>query len=296
MATDLDAKTPPKAFGDSRPTPKPVASRARLFRPLVIPLSTETNQPSPYIRICVKRKGVAVTWLYAIGSSRPRHQRPSPRGVNAQATDCGHSVSGGKSTDSASPAFARSLAAQQLTSVADVGFAIRILRMRPDAAERLVVVHARNVDPRNLKENNVIPIGGPRSNPWTGLFEDRLNFRFDFSGERAWVRIRDARPQPGEPLFYETKGRGGTATQAFARLALAPNLNYTGRVFADRRDHHRSHGSGHRVLPRRAGRPVPDRRAGTAVVGGQRIRDSAGDHGNRRDGAQFAHHRPPPAP
>jgi hypothetical protein len=139
-------------------------------------------------------------------------------------------VPGGRSTDSASPAFARILAARQLTSVADVGFAIRILRLRPDAAERLVVVHARNVGPRNLKENNVILIGGPRSNPWTGLFEDRLSFRFDFSGERAWARILNARPQPGEPPVYETEGRDGTATRAFARIALVPNLDHTGRV------------------------------------------------------------------
>jgi len=133
-------------------------------------------------------------------------------------------------SEPAAQRFARSVAAQQLTSVADVGFAIRLLRARPDAAERLVVVHARNVGPRNLKDDNIILIGGPRSNPWIGLFDDRLSFRFEFSGDRAWARIVNVKPQAGEPATYQTEGSNGTATRAFARIALTPNLNNTGRV------------------------------------------------------------------
>ncbi len=126
--------------------------------------------------------------------------------------------------------LARRLTSTQLTSLADLGFAMGLIRLRPDAAERIQVVHARNVSPRSLKENNVILLGGPRSNPWAVLYEDRLNFRFDFAAGQPSARIRNSAPQPGEPAAYETEGREGNLTRAFARVALVPNLNQTGRV------------------------------------------------------------------
>jgi len=125
---------------------------------------------------------------------------------------------------------ARSIASQQLTSIADVGFAVRLLRVRPDAADRITVIHARNVGPRSLKEGNAILMGGPRSNPWAKLFEDRLNYRFDFSGERASARLANTRPRPGEPAFYETERRNDVVYKSFARIALVPNLDSSGRV------------------------------------------------------------------
>jgi hypothetical protein len=126
--------------------------------------------------------------------------------------------------------FAQSLAITQLTSMADVGFASGLVRMRPDAADRISVLHARNVGPRNLKDDNVVLLGGSRSNPWTELFEDRLNFRFDFSNGRTRASIVNTKPQAGEANRYETEGRTGRALRAFARMALVPNLNQTGGV------------------------------------------------------------------
>jgi hypothetical protein len=124
----------------------------------------------------------------------------------------------------------RSIASQQLTSIADVGFAMRLLRVRPDAADRIHIVHARNLGPRALKEGNAILLGGPRSNPWARLFEERLNYHFDFSGERASARIVNKRPRPGELALYETERRKDTVYKSFARIALVPNLDNSGRV------------------------------------------------------------------
>ena len=124
----------------------------------------------------------------------------------------------------------RSIFSQQITSIAGVEFALRLLRSRPDASDRIAVVHARNIGPRNLKEGNVILIGGPRSNPWASLFEDRLNYRFDFSGEQPASRLINSRPRPGEPAFYENDRRDGVVTKSFARIALVPNLDNSGRV------------------------------------------------------------------
>jgi hypothetical protein len=124
----------------------------------------------------------------------------------------------------------RSIASQQLTSVADVEFAVRLLRIRPDASDRIAVIHARNVTARNLKEGNAILLGGPRSNPWAKLFEDRLSYRFDFSGENASARLVNTGRRTGEPGLYETERRNGVVTKSFARIALVPNLDNSGRA------------------------------------------------------------------
>ena len=137
---------------------------------------------------------------------------------------------GAKAPESLDAAMVQRLATRQLTSVADVAFAIRILRMRPDASEQLLVVHARNIGPRNLKENNIILIGGPRSNPWVELFENRLTFRFAFTRQGAPASIRNQSPKPSELPLYETEQKNESATEGFARIALVPNLDKTGRV------------------------------------------------------------------
>ena len=123
--------------------------------------------------------------------------------------------------------FAKRLSSIQLTSLANLGLAMGLARTRPDAADRIQVIHARNVTPRNLKENNLILVGGSRSNPWAGLFEDRLNFRFDFSNGRQRAHIVNTKPQPGEAEEYISKEG---SSRGFGRLALTSNLNHSGKV------------------------------------------------------------------
>ena len=123
--------------------------------------------------------------------------------------------------------FARHLTTRRLMSLPDLNLAMGLIRRRPDAAERIQVVHARDIGPRNLKDNNVVLLGGARSNPWAGLFEERLNFQFEFSDGGTPARIVNRKPQPGELAAYEPDpGK----ERAFARIALVPNLNHTGRV------------------------------------------------------------------
>ena len=66
------------------------------------------------------------------------------------------------------------------------------------------------------------------------LFEDRLTFRFEFSDGAVPARIVNTKPQQGESAVYQTEGRNGgsrrASRRAFARIALVPNLNHTGRV------------------------------------------------------------------
>lgn len=118
------------------------------------------------------------------------------------------------------------LRGQQLTSAANVGLAIRILRMHPDAADRIAVYHAREITARNLKEGHALLLGGPRANPWAALFEEQLNFRFDFGEGRQRARIVNHAPRGQEPREFESPAGG----KGYARLALLPNMANTGKI------------------------------------------------------------------
>ena len=48
-------------------------------------------------------------------------------------------------------------------------------------------------------EDNFILFGSPRSNPWVGLYQEQLDFRFEFDDARKSEFIRNAHPQNGEP-------------------------------------------------------------------------------------------------
>jgi hypothetical protein len=110
------------------------------------------------------------------------------------------------------------LVQSQLTSVADIGLVARVLRLRGDLAGNIEVRHARSITARSLREDNVVLLGGPRSNPWVALFEDRLNFRFTFPPGDAAATIANAQPQPGELTAYRPGGG-----KAYARVAVLPS-------------------------------------------------------------------------
>ncbi len=100
---------------------------------------------------------------------------------------------------------------RNLGSVGDFRVAAEVMALdgRPHS---LRLANARAFTPENVKTNNVILIGGPISNPWTGLYQDRLDFfqvydtahhrpsfinRSPAAGEQAIVRLDDGDPNHG---------------------------------------------------------------------------------------------------
>jgi len=81
------------------------------------------------------------------------------------------------------------------------GFPLRVLRVRPDVGGP-PQCHSRPQSRTSKSQaRNAILLGGPRSNLWTKLFEERLTYRFDFTGKRSVGRLANTRPRPGEPAF-----------------------------------------------------------------------------------------------
>lgn len=120
------------------------------------------------------------------------------------------------------------LAQRQYTSLADALLVGRILQEYSQFRDRASVKFARHLDQRDLRFNNAVLIGSPRSNPWTALFESQLNFRFEFDLQSHLPAIRNLHPRTGEPSVYSQIE--GERPESFALVALVRNLSGAGSV------------------------------------------------------------------
>jgi hypothetical protein len=80
-----------------------------------------------------------------------------------------------------------------------------------------------------IKRNNVILIGGKKSNPWVHLFDDRMNFVTDFDNKGSQAFVADLHPKPQEQaryeVFYDPNGLVG-----YSVIAYLPNPGGTGNA------------------------------------------------------------------
>jgi hypothetical protein len=79
-------------------------------------------------------------------------------------------------------------------------------------------------------ESNFVFLGSPRSNPWTGLFSDQLDFRFLLDSGSKQEIIGNARPRPGESAKYVATARGYETGESFATISFIGNPNHAGQV------------------------------------------------------------------
>lgn len=113
----------------------------------------------------------------------------------------------------------------------DAGIALAISRLATGTSARLKTHTARSLQLSAFKtDDDFVILGSPRSNPWGGLFQKRLDFDFVHDPELKWEVIRNKRPRPGEPARYVPTARGWDTGHAFAIVALVGNPNQTGRV------------------------------------------------------------------
>jgi hypothetical protein len=79
-------------------------------------------------------------------------------------------------------------------------------------------------------EDSFVLFGSPRSNPWVRLFQDQLDFAFEFDGVRKSEFVRNKRPRNGESTTYVPTAEGWGTGQAYAIVALVANPEQNGRV------------------------------------------------------------------
>jgi hypothetical protein len=179
---------------------------------------------------------------------------------------------------------ASKLTHRRYTSVGDADLARSISWLANSRSDRLLILHARDFQPMRLKTDNVVLIGGKRSDPWAELFENQMNFQYTYDGPRAFTVIRNLKPRPGEKAVYPAEEASERRIpEGFCIIARLPNLSGNGKAMLIAGTETEATEAGgefvlgdaslaqlHRALGLHAGQPFPDFEAllGTSRVGG----------------------------
>lgn len=118
-----------------------------------------------------------------------------------------------------------------ISAAVDPPIAVEIAALGPSLARKLQVHSARNLRMADLQtDDNFVFLGSPRSDPWTALFNDQLDFRFVFNKDAGQEIIHNYRPRAHELTEYLPTALGGGTGESYAIVALVQNLDQNGQV------------------------------------------------------------------
>ena len=105
-----------------------------------------------------------------------------------------------------------------------------IAALAQSASKKINVQVARDVRLSDLyADENFIFMGSPRSNLWTTLFEDQLDFRFVFDDASHQEIIRNVHPRPGRILrlraYGERLGNGSIVCDGSALFKIPAKMD-----------------------------------------------------------------------
>jgi hypothetical protein len=113
----------------------------------------------------------------------------------------------------------------------DVPIAVYIGQMALASSREVSVHAARSIQIQDLaSEDNFVFLGSPRSNPWSALFGDQLDFRFVFDPKAKTEFIRNEHPRAQEASSYVPTAPGWQTGRTFATVALVKNPDQAGQV------------------------------------------------------------------
>jgi len=116
-------------------------------------------------------------------------------------------------------------------ALVDVPIAQRISEIAQARSRNVKTDNARSLKLADFRtDDSFVILGSPRSNPWSALYEDQLDFAFVYDENYKREIIRNVRPKPGEPAAYIPTAKGGDTGQVFGILAFVRNLNQSGQV------------------------------------------------------------------
>jgi hypothetical protein len=128
-------------------------------------------------------------------------------------------------------AFCRIILRGDKATTVDTQITAAIAQLAQSGGKRVVVHGARNVRLSDLRtDDNFILLGSPRSNPWSALFDDQLDFQFVFEPSLKQEYIQNLHPRAGEQARYVPTAPGWATGQSYAILAVVRNPNQNGNV------------------------------------------------------------------
>lgn len=133
------------------------------------------------------------------------------------------------SVDSGKQSLIRTLVTRRYTNAAETAIAGKIILRNSWFSQRMFLRSGHGVQLSDFKDQNAILFGSPISNPWAGLFSEKLNFQFDWDAAHRGQFINRA-PLPGEQPLYSMRSNAGESGSAYAVVAFVPNVNGEGHV------------------------------------------------------------------
>ena len=113
----------------------------------------------------------------------------------------------------------------------DTPIALRIAAVVQNGSRKMDAHAARSLQLPDLKnDDNFILLGSPRSNPWSTLFSDELDFRFVFDKTTNQEIIQNVHPRKGELPAYVPTAAGWATGQSYAIVAFLQNPDQDGHV------------------------------------------------------------------
>ncbi len=113
----------------------------------------------------------------------------------------------------------------------DPPIAVRIAELAQSASRIIDARAARSIQLSDLKnDDNFIFLGSPRSDPWSSLFRDQLDFRFEFDEASRQEIIRNVHPHPNEQSTYIPTAAGWATGRSYAIVAFVQNPDQNGQV------------------------------------------------------------------
>lgn len=116
-------------------------------------------------------------------------------------------------------------------SFVDTKIAVQIAELAKAHGKQIDVDAARNIQMSDFQtDDNFILMGSPRSDPWSSLFSNQLDFRFTFDKSAGQEIIQNFHPKPNEAAQYVPTALGGATGQSYAIIALVQNPDQNGLV------------------------------------------------------------------
>jgi hypothetical protein len=116
-------------------------------------------------------------------------------------------------------------------SVVDTPIAMAVAQLAQATSSKVTVHGAREIQFSDIQSDaNFILLGSPRSNPWSNLYNDRLDLRFEYDPKTGKEAIRNIHPRPGELPLYDETAPGWATGQSYAVVAFIANMDQSGQV------------------------------------------------------------------
>ena len=113
----------------------------------------------------------------------------------------------------------------------DTPIALRIAGIVQNGSRKMDAHAARSLQLSDLKnDDNFILLGSPRSNPWSALFSDEMDFRFVFDKTTRQEIIQNVHPRNGELAAYVPTAAGWATGASYAIVAFVQNPDQDGQV------------------------------------------------------------------